>query len=409
MDRMLETNILCKRGFNIFSCLSTILKKAYQSKIILLFSITLIITSFNINSQSNKQIKRLATTHSFTNQNDWIVLDSVGINNSENHNTFVFDTGSEYCVIDEKLANRLSLNFIKQTKVVDASGKVKIRDIVSIDTLQIFGNLFFNILATIIDLSQYSCEQISGIIGNNVIQQATWQIDFPDNKITLFPSSQNGFTIPLIFKSNNLPYIKLKSKKRSFDNFLFDTGNRQKMVFCENDLKYFKASAITSQYFYLEKSLNANEFRKKITKETLIRSYNIGEITIDSCFAIFNGKNRVIGNSLFSKSIITINYPEKKIIVSRKEISFNRTVNPSGLNLGKNQNGDIYISQIRKNSNIEKSGLKVGDIILSINGLKTHSIKDFFCEKRLLYEMINKDTLDIVLIKTGEHFIIFNH
>lgn len=339
------------------------------------------------------------TTISFRNQDGLVVLDSVCVNGT-NFPSFIFDTGADICVIDDILVKKLSLKIVGQTNVMDATGLSSLKDVVSIDSLQIGNRRFKNIHAVVYDLSKENCSRVYGIIGNNVIQHGIWKIDFHNNIKTKPPSSQRGVKIPLKFDAEkNLPYLTLKVNRRIFKNFLFDTGSATRLSFSVTDVQYFN---VTNQYSYLYKSLNSNELVENTMNQTLIRNAKIGDATIDSCFANFMFNKRFVGNSLFDHTTLTIDYPNKRLLISDKILTFQKQIYKSGFDLDINTAGDVYIRLIRNGSEIQRSGLKIGDVILSINGISADSIKSNIRNKKVIFEILNSDVIEIVLKDSGK-------
>lgn len=116
--------------------------------------------------------------------------------NGEKH-LFLFDTGAELCVVDKSLASTWHDVKIKSGKVTDSSGKSKQSDLITMPRMTIADVSFDGFKGFAMDLTSLQrflgCVEIKGIIGNNVMRKATWQIDYEKQQMR-FSDLPNQFT-----------------------------------------------------------------------------------------------------------------------------------------------------------------------------------------------------------------------
>lgn len=307
---------------------------------------------------------------------------------------FVFDTGAGESAISEDAAKLLGLTNEKITKSMEGAGG-------SAETWSSEGNRI-NIGKTTIDSVTFwvsdlsnlilKGEKIDGIIGYDLIKDFTAFIDIDNQQIKLYPSTafstiSKGTPIDF-YLEENIPvfYATVKTKNAApfSGKFFFDTGAGLGIIInsplvkknalvdhlpVKTTLKFSGLGGVFKTYQTTLESVEFAGFQLKDLPGSLS--------TATSGAAADSNSAGTIGNDILGRFNILISYPLKKISVfpnKRFNNAFN--FNLSGLKLRKAKEGYIYIDYVMEHSPAEKAGLKVNDIILSINGNNTLSLDE---------------------------------
>lgn len=269
---------------------------------------------------------------------------------------------------------------------------------------------------------------VHGIIGYELLKNFVTTIDFINKQLILEssnhfkkPKNKNINSLNLTFHQNK-PYLDCKIKIPETDEFdakmLIDTGNSDALWVFENSEK---GIVCPKPYFtdYLGEGLSGSIEGKR----SKISSFQFGEFKFDkptiafldstaTIYAkVFEERSGSIGNQIFNRFKIILDYPNSVIYLKKnksfaKEFRYNRTgielsyfgkilvenkVLPSEGNYSnENENGHIVsfiidyayefkplygIYKIRKDSPADIAGLKVNDILYSIDGKLAHDFE----------------------------------
>jgi predicted aspartyl protease len=337
----------------------------------------------------------------FSNNDSYIIIENVRINNDLNNRNLIFDTGSNGTVIDISVANDLNLATVGKTRLIDITGK-KIRvPYVKIDSINISGAIFRNIYALITDLSMYACEGVGIILGNNVLKKGTWLIDLSANSITLFDRDEyfdfSGYqTIPFSYRVN-LIKVKCELDNKKYSNFLFDTGNPTDCILLKEKDRDNFSTAPHSQWKFLYRSINNPK------PDTLSREYFLlpdfkfnSSTTLDSVYVRFQRK-RSIGLGLFKDNQLVIDY-KNKIIGIKNNLSQPDSARKSiGIAFNSFDKNSVIVSGIKLESVADNNGIMLGDTIELVNNLRADKTNVDYCA---LLDSINSQIFDTLYLKT---------
>jgi len=334
------------------------------------------------------------------NQNDnYIILENIIINNSPITGNLIFDTGSNGTVIDKSIAQASNLKTFKKVRLIDITGKKIKVPCVKIDSMNISGAVFKNIYALVTDLSLFNCENVKVLIGNNVLKTGIWEIDLSQHKITLYNPKENfdysGYhKIPFSYRMN-LIKLQLTHADRKLKNILFDTGNPSLLNLSLKDK--VSDSNMKPDYSFELYYRSINEMQpEKISRDYYyLSNIKLNGVKIDSVITNYKRK-RSIGLGLFKKNTMVIDY-KSKIIGIKKPFNLQK---PNFKNIGVTfksfKSNDIIISTLRQDSPADKIGVRVGDKVQKINNT---AISEFRLNECELIDSLNSMTNDTLYLK----------
>ncbi len=332
------------------------------------------------------------------NQNEsYILLENVIVNNSVIVGNAIFDTGSNGTVIDNSVAQELNLKTIKEVRLIDITGKKIKVPCVKIDSINISGAVFRDIYALVTDLSLFNCENVKVLLGNNVLKTGIWRIDLSQHKITLYNLKTNidysGFhKIPFSYRLN-LIKLQLEYSGNKLKNILFDTGNPSLLILTKKDkLSEDLKPNYSFELYY--RSLNKMQ-PEKITRDYYFSNIKLNGLELDSVLTKYNRK-RSIGLGLFMNNTIVIDYKNKIIGIKEPFILKKPNFKNIGITLKSFNDNEIIISTLRKNSPADKIGIQVGDKVQKINN---SDISEFLLTECELIDSLNSMTNDTLSLK----------
>lgn len=341
---------------------------------------------------------------------------------------FLFDTAAP-TMLSKKLIQDLELSPITNIELLhDSSGKQLHASLYTLPSLKVNEVEFkdFTILsnnfATTFPLS---CFNLDGVLGYNYFQYMVVKLDMKNQKIILSDTLMNHkdyLPINIEFEPRHGPLINLDF---AFGNALFeiDTGNN-------SDIQIGSISVIPDmeKLKYYSREVNGafvagfggveNNNRKL---EYVVKDFSIDNIIPIKSFPVsVNQSNAfLIGEDFLKKFTIIIDFPAKKAYfkqVEEGEISegFHRTFGFTPIWDGKSS---LIIGAITSNTPATKANLKLGDKIISLNGMKMNKVtEDEFC-KFMLSSQSNPNSFEkqksikLVIqrkIQTVEEIQLFN-
>ncbi len=331
-----------------------------------------------------------------------LILIPVKIEN-ETYN-FLFDTGAELNVIDEKIASTLDLKTLRKGKINSSSNSKKGIDFVKVSKITISDIEFAGSVAAILDLSAIAkfigCTPIHGIIGNNLMRRANWQIDYKNNLIRL-TDEIDKFKI-----SNEVSRFKMNAGKNG--NILFDLkigDNQSKFTFDTGYNGRFKTGRLEplSQFKHVTSigTLGANVVGEKNgeTHYALVEDFQLQNLDIQKEQIDFeNGSSSLIGNKFWKNYLLTIDWENDELILeSSRDVSKAR-FEFFELTLAVNfDNGKIEIIRMLENNSLD-SEVSIGSQVLKIKGKDVSNLSSSeLCEywKNEFSQLKNLPHLDI--------------
>ncbi|MDT0651850.1 retropepsin-like aspartic protease, partial [Autumnicola edwardsiae] len=294
---------------------------------------------------------------------------------------FIFDTGNDLTSIDLSLIDEIdfSSNSVNN-KITDASNISRINDYLSLKKLSIGGIEFENIGAQTTDFSHYkqvnACKPFVGIIGNNLMRKAKWEINYQDETLKItdnikklnIPEDASKFKTD----SGNYGSADIKIAINGFkDKYTIDTGfsgfmcagmNLFEKIILKDNIRYTSRTGINS--------ISAHGFTKTTNYKVRIKNIELGSTEISDQIVDFEtGQSKLLGNEFLKHFIIRIEwdeeliYLEKKIKLEKPEINTHQVIfHPNYLT------NKIEIYGYWDDNALEKS-IELGSEFLSINGI----------------------------------------
>ena len=300
---------------------------------------------------------------------------------------FIFDTGDGLTVIDLDIARALQLDLDHKQSTTSAGGKITGALIkhnkVEIEDLTMDSDI--KVYATSLKHLEISIgRNIDGIIGYDILHNYAVRINYDSNQFEIFDKgSAPGKGDKVNFKLHNaIPVINanltLNNGETLKGEFYVNTGAGTTMDFNtpfanKNDI----VEKTGDHYSYLVAGLEDSE---SLHYEGRVKMFAFGSFRIQdmpigisqSQRGIQNDKKvaGIIGNRLLSRFNLTIDYKNNVFYFEPNErFKNNYTVNASGIDVQLNEDlSKVLIHQVYADSPAEQAGLKINDVLLSING-----------------------------------------
>lgn len=326
---------------------------------------------------------------------------------------FILDTGVRTTVLTQKTySDILKLNYSKEIFVSGPGGKraaAYVTDNVQLDLPGVHGTGHSMLVLDedYLELRNYLGAEVHGILGYELFSRFIVQMDYERKRLVLYAPDQfkkkRRYQTLKINIEDTKPFLHANVDMGNGtvidSKLLIDTGASHGLM-----LEPGSDKGITVP----EKNVNS------IIGRTLggiitgrigrIGSLQIGKYTIDNIIANFpdpkikvdtlignkmKNRNGAIGGEVISRFNVIFNFPKEEIYI-KKNGAFKKPSNydMSGITLkAKGAQLRTYeISQLRKDSPSEQSGLLVGDILISANGLmlsklSLNQVNGFFNKK----------------------------
>jgi len=337
------------------------MKKPFLLLLIILLSI-----NYKMYSQNEDYLKEISFDFTYN-----IPVIKVSIN-GENYN-FLFDTGMP-TTISKNLNKKLKLNSTRSTTGSDINGNrsneiysilknLKIADIDFNDTEVLIANLKSNF--------ELKCLQIDGVVGNNLIKNAIWEINYDTKKIH-FTNNIKKLKISKDFTKLNFkikegyytPKINLKINGEIQKNIMFDTGSSGGInlsIYAYSNKKFKKSI----EYYGSSNIALYGRAKKNKSIISKIENTEIGSLKIKKQLVVFSKKTPLIGNKFLSNFKVIIDYNKNIIYLSLNENTNNTQIENFGFYVNIIDN-KMIVTKIFKNT-MASEKLSIGDEIISIN------------------------------------------
>ena len=314
---------------------------------------------------------------------------------------FIFDTGSPITLISNKIYLKNKVTGVVLTNSDANNSKFKnelINYNISLGNLNV--NNFPISIANLDFLNNESCIEIDGIIGSNILNQGVFMFDHLNRKLKISNSKIKKEINEVEFnvKMGSL-IIPIQNK-----NYQIDTGYGGFILTTLNS-RIINKNVETKSF---ESSLDGLTSSKIIEAVSTVQDIKIGNGQYTGIVDLINTKTKyaLIGVDLFKKNDITIDYLNKKIYISN-ENRFTQKDNLNIVNISfKIINETIIVKSIVKNSAFDKIGIKLGDVIQSVNDKKGRTFKNS-CELKefLSYHHENNMNLTIEILNKKNELI----
>lgn len=336
----------------------------------------------------------------YNENNNYIVIENISVNNSPIDGSLIFDTGSEGTVIDNSIVKELNLITFKKVALTDITGKTTRVPCVKIDSMNISGAVFKDIYVLVTDLSLFNCENVKIIIGNNVLKTGIWEIDLVHKKIILNNPKEKFdysgyYKIPFSYRMN-LINLHITHAGEKIRNILFDTGNPNGLILSLKDKESNSKLEPDYRYETYYRSLNDMQPEKTITDNYFLSNIKLNdELRVDSVLTSYKRK-RLIGLGFFKGNTMVIDYKSQIIGLKRPFNLHKQKSKKIGIAFNTYNRNEVIISALRKNSPADKIGIQVGDKVQIVNNI---AISEFQLNECELIDSLNSMTNDTLYLK----------
>ena len=331
------------------------------------------------------------TENEFIN-NEFIILKNISINDTLKGD-FIFDTGSNYTIINSENVNKHSP---KSSIITDFYGNSDSISILKNVKLEIYNHSIKNVTSRIYNISSLAKKyNIIGILGTDIISKYCWEFNFNNNKITVN-------NIP--FNTDSLSFINVNFKKKSalmdaifidgiyMRNLMLDSGSLSEITSNDTSL------STNNSHHFKEENLIQSITKKKPEKLNILLSYNsiikIGNHNFKNIKLQTNPKYRnLIGLDFFPKNKLVFDGISSKLFF--KNVTKLKSQGPSkkGFRFGLDKNNNIIIVAIIEKCESYLKGIKLGDEVITIDKLNLNYYKTRIDELNQLRDNIKEIVL----------------
>ena len=320
---------------------------------------------------------------------------------------FLFDTGMP-TVLSESISNELNLKSIRSIVGMDVNGNRKQESYVIVNEIIVGGISFKKVETLTTDLRagfEIGCLNLDGVIGNNLIKNAIWEIDYK-NKVIRITDNIDNFEIPentniIKFKTNAKkgyysPSIDVSVNKKEKKGVKFDTGSNGGIKLPLNFYSNVLDTNKSIEYYGKASAAIYGKGENKNYVDSKVNSIEIGDLQLQNQIVTFDENFPTIGNEFLKNYKIIITYDENKIYMIKQSESNNTILENFGFITGVIDQKAI-VSIIYKNSTAEKKGLQLGDEIITVNDLNfSELISKNACDFLLNNPIKEMDSINIV-------------
>ncbi|WP_299524636.1 aspartyl protease family protein [Winogradskyella sp.] len=313
---------------------------------------------------------------------------------------FAFDTGAEYSVAYDWARDELKRTN-KSLSVVSSSGlRSKMRFYksgpINIGSRKITGHRILNTAENTI----FSCHNIDGILGIDIIKELNWQIDFKQKILVMYPKDYLPNEVDSMHELSfdfikNHPYVYLKRKENRF-KFLLDTGagissNISKKEYNLTNIDDFPQVEVYSGSFDVNGVFTATKPKVFQFPESTSKNVMVSPIIYYNDL-----KSSKIGNDLWKGLSLFLSLQKNKLYVSSSRIKEVYNHYPCYASY---YDGAMRIISVVKGSEIWNLGVRQGDEILQYDGKQFSS----FCTlDQYQRQLIKSKAPFTIQLKNGE-------
>ncbi len=308
------------------------------------------------------------------------ILVKAKLNNSDKEYTLVLDTGATTNVLSQKVMDELGDTGVSsEVTGTDAANVSQTVKQIFLRSIQVGSVEVEKCRTVILDKNPFDSYGLKadGILGHSFLKFFTICIDYPQNILTLSSKSDNrlkprGYMIRLRERSGHLTAdIKIGSIK--LQSVIVDTGDggdeylslpMQSLERLKPELNCRLISSIGPGVNGLYGHAEAKYSRARTVKWG---SFKVKNLPVQ----FWNSPHFCIANRFLSQFTVTIDYPKMLMyLLPDKNKPFKTNIDSFGINVQKDESGQVKIIGLWEGSPAEKAGLKVGDEIrnFKVNG-----------------------------------------
>jgi hypothetical protein len=285
--------------------------------------------------------------------------------------SFIFDTGAEGTVIRDDIAQKLDKTNCTFDTLTDTHNNDIVQTKFHVSSVTIGNNTLHDLSITTFPKSNFfSCIGVDGVLGIDVISKFDWLFDFQNHTLIKIDTGYlvkglHEYIAMSFYKNGFRPRIKLKVNEKNID-FLFDSGANKNDV-DSADYEVIKGEIIKSYDKITNTSGITGEEKREEDKIFLIRT-NLDSVANKPYFAEFNtiksGESK-IGNKYWGKNKLFFSWTKNKLLFKSDSNTFQDVFSITF----KLINNLMIVNTLVNTEQIQKSGIKIGDKVKTINGI----------------------------------------
>lgn len=360
---------------------------------ILLF-LTLLFLPFISSAQSveeNSYAQKI-TSFPFAQLTGGIVLIRAHFDHIKDSLNFILDTGSGAISLDSATTVEFNINHIPSGRTISGIGGTHEVDYaqnhsisfpgLTVDSLDFYIN-DYGLLSSVYGV------KIDGVIGYSILSQYIVHLNYDTQIITFYTPGKykyprGGTLLRPLFTALPIQRLKVKDRRTLSANFYFDTGAGLNFLISK---KFAEDSALLKEkrkpvYINVQGLGGTKRMGVTISKKIQIGPYRFRRVPTNILDDEFNLLSYpfiggLIGNDILRRFNVTLNYPDREIhLLPNTHFRDLFDYSYTGMNLYW-QFGKIYIDDIIEGSPADKSGLKSGDILISVGHDATNNISSY--------------------------------
>ena len=356
-----------------------------------------------------------------------LIIVKVQVNNSKPL-SFILDTGASSSVINESRAKELGLKLEGGAEATTGGGSIEASFAKGV-SLRLSGVELSGVTLAAIRLSGLEAgfgQNVDGILGYEIFNRYVVEIDYISHTVVFhepktYLYTGKGSVIPITLIEAT-PFIRTKVMQRSTKavegNFLFNTGGVGPLLFSASFATKNKILEHSTKALKITTgAILANQTTARVAR---IKQLQLGRFIINNPFVNFSQNtqgtetgtddNGFIGAEILRRFKIIVDYSRKQVILERNKNFYEPfEFDMSGMSLAA-QGSDYKVFRVRtliENSPAAEAGLRVGDIIVAINGkpaagMRLTQIRQMFRQegRRYLLSVKRDESLLSINIRT---------
>ncbi|WP_052303974.1 retropepsin-like aspartic protease [Cellulophaga algicola] len=239
---------------------------------------------------------------------------------------FLFDTGMP-TVLSQGIVKELNLKSISSIMGSDVNGNRQQESYVIVNEIIVGGIRFTQVKTLSTDLKsgfEIGCLNLDGVIGNNLIKDAIWEIDY-EKKVIRLTDNIDNFKIPesanvIKFKTNAKrenysPNIDITVNKKKRKDVKFDTGSNGGIKLPLTHYSSVLDSNKSVEYYGQTSAALYGKGQNKKHLDSKVESIKMGDLQFQNQIVKFDDSYPTIGNKLFENFKIIISYDDHNIYI----------------------------------------------------------------------------------------------
>lgn len=335
---------------------------------------------------------QLITSFGFRMYSGGVVTLRAKLNEFPDSLNFILDTGSGGISLDSGTVARLKISSVASDRTIRGIAGIKKVRFANNNTLHFPGltvdSLNFHINDYEILTSVYG-EHIDGIIGYSFLSRYIVKLDYDTNRISVYTPGtirypKGGFMLRPNLATIPVTTNRVKEERKINTRFFFDIGAGLSLLLTEDFIGDSSLYSKKKKFWTTQaEGLGGKAFMKiTTTKEFRVGPYKFRRVPTFIFEDEFNVTSYpylggLIGNDLLRRFNVIFNYERREIYLTPNR-HFREPFDYAYTGLGFYFiDGQVTVTDIMPGSPAEKSGFKVGDVIIAVDNNMSRNIQAY--------------------------------